>query len=99
MYRALARFGAPLTDVAASDFSDPDCVYQIGIDSNRIDVLSAIDGVSFERAWASRQTSAYGGEPVWVIGLDELIANKRASGRDQDLVDVRLLERRRAAGG
>ena len=65
----------------------------MGLPPNRIDVLTAIDGVEFPDAWASRFVTAYGGEPVPVIGRAHLIANKRASGRPQDLVDAEVLER------
>ena len=95
VYRALAAFGAPLDDLTVADLSDPDVVFQIGVEPNRVDILTAIDGVTFERAWESRQVGAYGGEPMWVIGIEPLIENKRASGRKRDLLDVDELERRR----
>ena len=95
VYRALAAFGAPLDDLTIADLSDADVVFQIGVEPNRVDILTAIDGVPFERAWASRQTGSYGGESMWVIGIEELIENKRASGRKRDLLDVDELERRR----
>jgi hypothetical protein len=80
------------------DLSDPDIVFQIGIEPNRIDILTAIDGVTFEDAWKARVEGRHGGERMWVIGLDDLIANKRAAARERDLLDVRELERRRAGG-
>lgn len=95
VYRALSAFGAPLDDLKVTDLSDPDVVFQIGVEPNRVDILTAIDGVPFERAWASRQQGTYGGESMWVIGIEALIENKRASGRQRDLLDVSELERRR----
>lgn len=95
VYRALAAFGAPLEDLTVEDLSDPDVVFQIGIEPNRLDILTAIDGVTFEQAWNSRQPGSYGAESMWVIGIDALIENKRAAGRERDLLDVRELERRR----
>lgn len=98
VYRALAAFGAPLDHLTVTDLSDADVVFQIGVEPNRIDILTAIDGVPFERAWATRQRGSYGDETMWVIGIDELIVNKRASGRERDLLDVTELERRRDRG-
>ncbi|MEA2718502.1 MAG: hypothetical protein QOJ39_366 [Candidatus Eremiobacteraeota bacterium] len=98
VYRALAAFGAPLDDLSVQDLTDADIVFQIGIEPNRIDVLTAIDGVTFDGAWASRVEGSHGGERMWVIGMDDLIASKRAAGRERDLLDVRELERRRARG-
>jgi len=60
---------------------------------NRIDILTTIDGVSFDEAWAGKTTTTYAGQSVPVIGRGELIKNKLASGRPQDLIDADLLKR------
>lgn len=92
--KALAAFGAPLFGLSVDDFEKPDIVLQIGLPPNRIDVLTRISGVSFEHAWPRRlQVSFEEGLICPVIGLEDLLANKRASGRPQDLADVSALER------
>lgn len=53
-----------------------------------IHIITTIDGVSFEDAWSRRVESHYGNQPVHFISKDDLIANKRASGRKQDLLDL-----------
>ena len=93
VHAALARFGAPLGELTLDDLSAPGIVFQIGLPPNRIDVLTAIDGVAFDEAWPERIETRYGDEAVHVIGRRHLIANKRASGRAQDRVDADLLER------
>lgn len=98
VHRALAAFGAPLEHLTVEDLTDTDIVFQIGVEPNRIDVLTAIDGVPFDRAWSARVEGRYGDERMWVIGIEDLIANKRIAGRERDLLDVRELERRRARG-
>ncbi len=90
---ALARFGAPFGNLTATDLATPGIVLQIGIPPNRIDVLTSIDGVEFPDAWGEKASTTYGGETVHVISRRHLVANKRASGRPQDLVDAELLER------
>jgi hypothetical protein len=65
--------------------------FQIGSSPGRIDILTRISGVDFERAYANRQTIAVKGMAVPVISLDDLIVNKRATGRAQDLADVEKL--------
>ncbi|MBV8343539.1 MAG: hypothetical protein JO190_00925 [Candidatus Eremiobacteraeota bacterium] len=92
VWRALVAFGAPLVDLRPSDLASPGIVYIMGRPPNQIDVITAIDGVTFEQAWATRVESTYGGVPVWYIGRDELIANKKAAARPQDLADVAYLE-------
>jgi hypothetical protein len=56
LIRALNRFGAPTDSITAADFASPDLVFQIGIEPNRIDLLTSIDGVDFQRAWRNRIT-------------------------------------------
>jgi hypothetical protein len=44
--RALARFGAPLGDLRAADLAGEGTVFQVGVAPNRVDVITAIDGVT-----------------------------------------------------
>lgn len=90
-FRALARFGAPLGSVTEKDFSEPDVVFQVGIEPIRIDILTDVSGVSFSDAWERCEQTFYGDVPVMVIGRSDYIANKRASGRPSDLRDVESL--------
>jgi len=94
-FAALARFGAPLDGVTAEDLVDPESFFAMGIPPNRIDVLNSIDGITFEEAWPRRVEGRHGDVLMWVIGIDDLIANKRAAGRSTDLADVEKLERRK----
>jgi hypothetical protein len=96
--RALARFGAPLEGLEESDFAKKGVVLQIGVPPRRIDLTTKIDGLEFEEAWSSRIVAQIGALRVPVIGASELIRNKRASGRPQDLADVARLERGRGSG-
>ena len=69
-------------------------VAQFGLPPNRIDILTGVSGVTFERAWPNRVEETLEGVRVPVIGLDDLVANKRASGRDRDRADIKGLEGR-----
>lgn len=93
-YAALVRFGAPLDGISRDDLIDPDAYYAMGVPPNRIDVLNVIDGITFDEAWPHRVEGRHGDEKMWVIGIDDLITNKRAVGRPTDLADVARLERR-----
>jgi predicted nucleotidyltransferase len=92
LMKALARFGAPLSDVSEADFSTEGIVFQIGNSPRRIDILTRISGVEFERAYANRKTVSVAGMDVPIISLEDLIANKRATGRTQDLADIEKLQ-------
>lgn len=89
---ALAEFGAPLHDLAAEDLATPGTVFQIGVPPVRIDVITEIDGVRFDSAWPDRMEVALEGATIPVLSRHHLIANKKASGRLQDLADVERLE-------
>jgi hypothetical protein len=90
---ALTEFGAPMASLTAADLAAPGLVFQIGIPPNRIDILTAIDGVSFDEAWSRRVVVTYGPHDISVIGKSDLLRNKRATGRVQDAVDADTLER------
>jgi predicted nucleotidyltransferase len=92
LMRALRRFGAPMSDVSEADFSTEGIVFQIGNNPRRIDIVTRISGVDFEQAYANKEDISIEGLQVPVISLEDLIANKRASGRAQDLADVEKLE-------
>ncbi len=88
---ALAVFGAPLADLTLDDLTKPDTVFQIGVVPCRIDILTGISGVQFSNAWVRRLVIDVEGIHVAVIGRDDFKANKRASGRPKDLLDLELL--------
>lgn len=90
--RALAAFGAPLTQVSEQDFMTPGVVYQIGIAPGRVDILTELSGLTFAEAWAGRVRRPFGGVEVDVIGRDAFVKNKRATGRPRDLADIHDLE-------
>ena len=93
VHQALARFGAPLAGLQPDELGHPGLVFQVGVRPNRIDILTSIDGVTFEEAWPGRMQVAFGDQSITVIGRAHLVANKRASGRPQDRLDVETLER------
>lgn len=92
-FRALAAFGAPLDGLKPSDFCDGS-TFQIGQPPDRIDILQQIDGITFDEAWQNRIEGIIDGEvPASVISREDLIRNKLASGREQDLLDVKVLRK------
>ena len=91
VWRALVAFGAPLEQMQPADLAKPDTYFIMGRPPNQIDIITTIDGVSFETAWEGRVIGTYGGVPTAFIGREDLIANKLAVGRPQDLVDVESL--------
>ncbi len=98
VYSALVSFGAPIGNLSQTDLTTPHIVYQMGVPPRRIDILTSVSGVDFARAWERRISVGFGGVICPVIGLADLIENKRATGRPKDLVDVSDLENIDPAG-
>jgi hypothetical protein len=86
--RALAAFGAPLHEVAESDFSRPGVVFQIGVPPGRIDLLTELTALTFDEGWSTREQGQFGELVVDFIGREAFIRNKRATGRAKDLADI-----------
>jgi hypothetical protein len=91
--QALGEFGAPLGDLTEADFAVGGNGFRMGAPPFRIELLTEISGVSFADAWPRKESHDLGGTRCHVISLDDLLANKRAAGRPQDLADVDVLER------
>jgi predicted nucleotidyltransferase len=91
LMRALTRFGAPLANISAADFSSEGIIFQIGNSPRRIDIITNISGIKFEQAYANKTAITIEGLKIPVISIDDLLVNKRASGRLQDLADVERL--------
>lgn len=93
VWRALARFGAPLAGVTERDLATEGVIFQIGTEPRRIDLITRIDGVAFAAAYANRRMVQVDELEIPIICIEDLIRNKRASGRPQDLADIEKLER------
>jgi len=86
--RALADFGAPLADVRPDDFSRPGVVFQIGLPPRRIDILTALSGLTFVESWPTRLRAPFGPIEVDYLGRDDFVRNKKHVGRAKDLGDI-----------
>ena len=90
--QALVDFGAPTGDLSAEDLQKEGLIFQIGVAPCRIDILTSIDGIKFEDAFARSEIVEIEGIPIHVLSIPDLIKNKRATGRIKDLADAEMLE-------
>ena len=88
----LTQFGFAGSGFKESDFVEPDQMIQLGRAPSRIDLLTSISGVTIDEAFGTRVSAVINGIPVFTLGRDALIQNKRAVGRPQDLADLASLE-------
>ena len=95
LMRVLGAFGFGDIGLDIGTFTLPDKVVQLGRPPNRIDLLTSISGVGFEAGWDSRVAAELDGLPVWFIGREALLQNKRAAGRIKDADDIEKLTSRK----
>jgi hypothetical protein len=89
---AIVDFGMESVGLEPSDFLEHEVVVQLGYPPVRIDLLTSASGVEFVTCWERRVLISVGSVEAGFISYEDLIANKRASGRPQDSVDVQMLE-------
>ena len=90
--QALDAFGAPAGDLSFENLQKEDLIFQINIAPRRIDILTSIDKLKFDEAFARSQLIEIEGIPINVLSIPDLITNKRTTGRLKDLADVETLE-------
>lgn len=89
--RTLRNFGFDVPELKEELFTEPNHVVRMGVPPVRLEILTSIDGVDFTDCYTRRQTADIDGVDVDLISLADLKANKRASGRHQDLNDLEKL--------
>lgn len=87
IHNALEEFGYPF-QITPDDFLEPNSVIQIGIEPNRIDILTDIDGLVFKDAWKNKNEVNFDGVKSFTLSLDDLIINKGATQRAKDKLDL-----------
>lgn len=92
---AIAEFGFE-GEFSKADLLDPKAVLMLGRPPNRIDLLTWISGREFADCYERRTYEDLDGLTVPMISLEDLIANKKASGRHKDLADVEEFEKRKS---
>jgi hypothetical protein len=92
LMRALTRFEAPVDTISPGDFQIENMVFQIGVAPRRIDIITSLDGLVFEEAFAQSNLTDIDGIPVHVLSVQDMIRNKRATGRTKDIADAEMLE-------
>jgi predicted nucleotidyltransferase len=88
----LRTFGFGVPELRAELFLEEGRIVRLGEPPLRIELLTAISGVSFAECYAKRHRAKLGGLRVNMISLSHLKRNKKASGRSKDLDDLEHLE-------
>jgi Nucleotidyl transferase of unknown function (DUF2204) len=93
IFNALNVFFGANVGFSKELFATPNKVIMFGAKPFRVVILTSIDGVSFNEAKQGCQTFKVGTHDIPVIGINELLKNKKASGRGKDLGDLEELEK------
>jgi len=88
---ALEEFGFGSLDLTISDLQDPDKVVQLGVAPVRVDLITSLTGVSWQEAFSGKVQGTFGNVPVYYLGREEFLSNKKALGRKKDLADIEAL--------
>jgi len=91
LFQSLHRFGAPLKGLSPADFTKEGFFYTMGMAPLRLDILLDLKNLDFDKCWSRRVESDLGGVAACFISAGDLIINKEAVGRHQDLADAEKL--------
>ena len=89
--KALDDFYFGSLDLSNKDFIEPGQIIQLGMPPGRIDIITSITGVNWEEAFTGKVRGLCGGVPVYFIGREEFVKNKKATGRLKDKADLEAL--------
>lgn len=93
LVKVLDDFGFKSLSLTENNFLEKNTVIQLGFEPNRIDIIDAITGVTFETAYQNKAQGFLGRQKVYFISAKDLIRNKKALGRAKDLADVEMLKK------
>jgi len=89
--RAFRRFGLPLIEITEADLAVPGTQFMAGVPPNAIDFITTCSNLDFASSWNTREVVPIGDLSVPYLSRLDLIEAKQFLGRDQDLLDLRLL--------
>jgi predicted nucleotidyltransferase len=89
----LRDYGFGSLKLNENDFSRKNKVIQLGYEPLRIDILTSIDGMDFDKCYKRRKSKKADGIKINFIGLEDLRKNKKLVGRHRDLEDYKHLKK------
>ena len=90
---ALREFGFGSLPLSEQDFTEPGQIIQLGYEPVRIDLITSIKGMDFEKIWENRSWGQYGRQQVFFISLNDLVESKKKADRNQDRADLEVLKK------
>jgi len=91
-FHSIETFFGTRMAIAPEDFLRGHKMISLGEEPVKIEIHIRLDGVTEEEIWNEKSGGKFGPEDAFYIGKETFIKNKKAVGRDQDLVDIKKLE-------
>jgi len=88
----LQEFGFGDLDISIEDLTNPEMVIQLGRAPLRIDIMTGVSGLKFADCFPRGVPTKYFGLDVKIIAINDLITNKKASGRKKDILDIEWIK-------
>ena len=90
--KVLNEFGFGSLGLNIEDIATEGNIIQLGYEPVRIDIMTSIKGLNFNKVWREHVQGPYGRQTVNYIGREHLIESKKLSDRIQDKADLELLQ-------
>ena len=95
VFNSIKEIGFPTSDISEKDFISNDLIFQIGYPPVRIDMITSVSGLTFEKSFKNKKIKRSGGLKIYFISIEDLKKNKKASGRKKDLIDLEELRKQK----
>src|SRR3989338_916364 len=92
--KSLSEFGSPMNNITENTFTEKGVIFQIGVAPRRIDIITHIDGVSFEEAYKTKESIEIEDIQVPFLSKENLIKNKESTCREKDRLDADYLKKK-----
>jgi len=86
--KTIKDFGFSFENLSEKDFEKSDNVIQLGRPPYRVDFLTSIKGMDFDKCFKKKYTYKKDDLLINFISKEDLIENKKRVGRNKDLDDV-----------
>ena len=91
--QVLNEFGFKSLDITTEDLTAPNMVIQLGYSPVRIDIITGLRGMDFNKAFDEKISGSYLGVKTFFISLENLITSKQNAGREKDIEDIRWIKK------
>ncbi len=94
VYNSIKEFGTPVRKITPDAFTERGIIYQIGVVPRRVNIITFINGVEFDKAYKEREEIELENMKIPFLSKENIIKNKESTGRDKDKLDMKYLRKK-----